>query len=190
MPLSVVLADMEYTGFNVDKSKLLEMGEELKIKIELISRDIYNYAGMEFNISSPMQLGDVLFEKLNLPHGKKGKTGYSTDAKVLDKLRSKHPIINLILEYRMLTKLYTTYIEGLIDYIGIDNKIHTIYEQTLTRTGRLSSTEPNLQNIPISNEYGTLIRKAFIPSNDSILISADYSKIELRIFSCMDNVES
>ena len=190
MPLSVVLADMEYTGFNVDKSKLLEMGEELKIKIELISRDIYNYAGMEFNISSPMQLGDVLFEKLNLPHGKKGKTGYSTDAKVLDKLRSKHPIINLILEYRMLTKLYTTYIEGLIDYIGIDNKIHTIYEQTLTRTGRLSSTEPNLQNIPIRNEYGKLIRKAFIPSNDSILISADYSQIELRIFSCMANVES
>jgi len=190
LPLSTVLADMEYAGFNIDKSKLVEMGEELKIKIELTSKTIYNYAGCEFNISSPSQLGEILFEKLNLPHGKKGKTGYSTAADVLEKLRDKHPIIECILEYRLLTKLYTTYIEGLIGYIHDDNKIHTIYTQTLTRTGRLSSIEPNLQNIPIRNEYGRLIRKAFIPSDDSIIVSADYSQIELRIFSCMAGVQS
>ena len=190
LPLSTVLGDMEYTGFNIDKSKLIEMGEELKIKIELTSKTIYNHAGEEFNISSPIQLGEILFEKLGLPHGKKGKTGYSTAADVLEKLRDKHPIIECILEYRMLTKLYTTYIEGLINSIHEDNKIHTIYTQTLTRTGRLSSIEPNLQNIPIRNEYGRLIRKAFIPSSDSIIVSADYSQIELRIFSCMANIES
>ena len=190
LPLSIVLADMEYTGFNIDKNKLIEMGEELKIKIELTSRTIYNYAGEEFNISRPSQLGEILFEKLNLPHGKKGKTGYSTAADVLEKLRDKHPIIESILEYRLLTKLYTTYIEGLINCIHEDNKIHTIYTQTLTRTGRLSSIEPNLQNIPIRNEYGRLIRKAFIPSSVSIIVSADYSQIELRIFSCMAGVES
>ena len=190
LPLSTVLADMEYTGFNIDKSKLTEMGEELKIKIELTSRTIYNYAGSEFNISSPSQLGEILFEKLNLPHGKKGKTGYSTAADVLEKLRDKHPIIECILEYRLLTKLYTTYVEGLLNCIHSDNKIHTIYTQTLTRTGRLSSIEPNLQNIPIRNEYGRLIRKAFVPSKDSIIVSADYSQIELRIFSCMANIES
>ena len=190
LPLSEVLADMEYTGFNIDKEKLIDMGEEIKIKIELLSKTIYNYAGCEFNISSPIQLGEVLFEKLNLPHGKKGKTGYSTAADVLEKLRDKHPIIENILEYRLLTKLYSTYIEGLINYIYEDNKIHTIYTQTLTRTGRLSSIEPNLQNIPIRNEYGRLIRKAFIPSCDSLLVSADYSQIELRIFSCMAGIES
>ena len=191
LPLSIVLADMEYTGFNVDKKKLVEMGEEIKIKIELISRDIYNYAGCEFNISSPKILGEILFEKLNLvKNAKKGKTGYSTSQDVLLKIRDKHPIIDLILEYRLLTKLYSTYIEGLINSIHDDGKIHTIYTQTLTRTGRLSSIEPNLQNIPIRNEYGRLIRKAFIPSRDSIIVSADYSQIELRIFSCMANIES
>lgn len=191
MPLSEVLADMEYTGFNVDKKRLLDMREEIKIKIELITKDIYNYAGSNFNIASPAQLSDVLFEKLSLPHyGKKGRSGYSTAADVLQKLIDKHPIVNLILEYRLLTKLYTTYIEGLISYIYEDNKIHTIYTQTLTRTGRLSSIEPNLQNIPIRNEYGRLIRKAFIPSSDSVIVSADYSQIELRIFSCMANIDS
>ncbi len=191
MPLSEVLADMEYTGFNVDKKRLFDMGEEIKIKIELITKDIYNYAGSNFNIASPAQLSDVLFEKLSLPHyGKKGRSGYSTAADVLQKLIDKHPIVNLILEYRLLTKLYTTYIEGLISYIYEDNKIHTIYTQTLTRTGRLSSIEPNLQNIPIRNEYGRLIRKAFIPSSDSVIVSADYSQIELRIFSCMANIDS
>ena len=190
MKLSRVLADMEITGFNVDKSKLIDQGEDIKIKIDLLSRDIYNYAGCEFNISSTQQLGDILFEKLGLPHGKKGKMGYSTASDVLEKLVDKHPIISLIMEYRLLTKLYSTYIEGLINSIFPDGKIHTIYTQTLTRTGRLSSIEPNLQNIPIRNEYGRLIRKAFIPSSDSIIVSGDYSQIELRIFACMANVES
>lgn len=191
LPLSKVLADMEYTGFNVDKKKLEEMGEEIKIKIDLISRDIYNYAGCEFNISSPKVLGEILFEKLNLlKNPKKGKTGYSTSQDVLVKIRDKHPIIDLILEYRLLTKLYSTYIEGLINSIQDDGKIHTIYTQTLTRTGRLSSIEPNLQNIPIRNEYGRLIRKAFVPSKGNIIVSADYSQIELRLFSHMANIES
>ena len=190
MPLASVLARMEYNGINVDQSKLEEMGEEIKIKIELISKDIYNYAGCEFNISSPIQLGDILFEKLGLPHGKKGKNGYSTAVDVLEKLKGKHPIIELILEYRMLTKLYNTYIEGLINAIASDHKIHTIYTQTLTRTGRLSSIEPNLQNIPIRHEYGRLIRKAFVPSTDSIIVSSDYSQIELRLLSHIANVSS
>jgi len=191
LPLSEVLADMEYTGFKVDKNNLLEMGEELKIKIELVTKTIYNYAGCEFNIASPQQLGEILFEKLDLPHKpKRGRNGYSTAADVLEKIKDKHPIIECILEYRLLTKLYTTYIEGLIGFIHEDNKIHTIYMQTLTRTGRLSSIEPNLQNIPIRNEYGRLIRKAFLPSDDSVIVSADYSQIELRIFSCMANNEA
>lgn len=191
LPLSEVLADMEYTGFKVDKNNLLEMGEELKIKIELVTKTIYNYAGCEFNIASPQQLGEILFEKLDLPHKpKRGRNGYSTAADVLEKIKDKHPIVECILEYRLLTKLYTTYIEGLIGFIHDDNKIHTIYMQTLTRTGRLSSIEPNLQNIPIRNEYGRLIRKAFLPSKDSVIVSADYSQIELRIFSCMANNEA
>ncbi len=191
MPLSEVLADMEYTGFNVDKRRLMDMGEELKIKIELLTKDIYNYAGGQFNIASTPQLGEVLFEKLGLPHkGKKGRNGYSTAADVLERIKDKHPIVNLILEYRFITKLYTTYIEGLIGFIRDDGKIHTIYQQTLTRTGRLSSIEPNLQNIPIRNEYGRLIRKAFMPSKDSIIVSADYSQIELRLFSCLANIEA
>ena len=183
MPLSNVLATMEYNGICVNKKTLQEMGEEIQIKIDLTKNTIYNYAGEEFNISSPVQLGEVLFEKLNLPHGKKGKNGYSTAADVLEKLKDKHPIIPEILEYRMLTKLYTTYIEGLIDMIMDDGKIHTIYTQTLTRTGRLSSIEPNLQNIPIRHEYGKLIRKAFVPSPNSLIVSSDYSQIELRILA-------
>ena len=190
MPLSYVLLDMEVDGVNVSRDVLVEMGEEIKIKINLTEHEIYNYAGEEFNISSPIQLGNILFEKLNLPHGKKGKNGYSTAQDVLEKIKDYHPIINKILEYRMLTKLYSTYIEGLIEKIGEDNKIHTIYTQALTRTGRLSSIEPNLQNIPIRNEYGKLIRKAFIPSKDSIILSSDYSQMELRILASMANEES
>ena len=165
------------------------MGEEINIKISNLEREIYNYAGEEFNISSPIQLGNILFEKLALPHGKKGKTGYSTAGDVLEKLKDKHPIIDKIIEYRMLTKLYSTYIEGLIKEIGTDNKIHTIYTQTLTRTGRLSSIEPNLQNIPARNEYGKLIRKAFLPSSDACILSSDYSQVELRILAHMANEE-
>ena len=190
MKLVFVLADMEITGIKVDKQILKDMGKEIKNKIESISNEIYKIAGTEFNISSPSQLGNILFEKLNLPHGKKGKTGYSTAADVLEKLRDKHEIIDYILEYRMLTKLYTTYIEGLINTIGKDEKIHTIYTQTITRTGRLSSIEPNLQNIPIRYEYGRLIRKAFIPSNNGVILSSDYSQIELRILSHMAHIES
>ena len=190
MPLIFVLGDMEYDGVNVSKEELKNMGEEIKIKIELLEKDIYNDAGETFNISSPKQLGDILFEKLGLPGGKKNKTGYSTSADVLEKLKNDHPIINKIIEYRMLTKLYTTYIEGLINSILSDNKIHTIYTQVLTRTGRLSSIEPNLQNIPIRYEYGKLIRKAFIPSKDSIILSSDYSQIELRLLSHIADIKS
>ena len=190
MPLSYVLGDMEYDGVCVDIKKLDDMGEEIKIKMELLSRDIYNYAGTEFNISSPSQLGDILFEKIGLPHGKKNKTGYSTSVDVLEKLKGKHPIIDLIMEYRTLSKLYTTYIEGLKNSIASDGKIHTIYTQIVTRTGRLSSIEPNLQNIPIRYEYGRLIRKAFVPRENSIIVSGDYSQIELRILSSMANVQS
>lgn len=190
MPLSNVLGFMEYNGITVDKQKLIDMGEEIKIKIELVSRTIYNYAGTEFNISSPIQLGEVLFERLGLPHGKRGKNGYSTAVDVLEKLKNKHPVVESILEYRMLTKLYSTYVEGLINTIAPDGKIHTIYTQTLTRTGRLSSIEPNLQNIPIRHEYGRLIRKAFVPSKNSIIVSSDYSQIELRILAHIANVES
>ena len=190
MPLTTVLGDMEYTGVNVSKEELINMGEEIKIKLELIEKGIYNYAGEEFNISSPKQLGEILFDKLSLPFAKKNKKGYKTSADILEKLKDKHPIINQILEYRMLTKLYTTYIEGLLNSILDDNKIHTIYTQVLTRTGRLSSIEPNLQNIPIRYPEGKLIRKAFKPSKDSIIMSSDYSQIELRLLSHIAHVNS
>ncbi|MDD2377406.1 MAG: DNA polymerase I [Bacilli bacterium] len=190
LPLSYVLGDMEYNGIYLNKAGLVEMGEEIKIKIELVSKEIYNQAGEEFNISSPLQLGDILFDKLGLPHGKKGKNGYSTAISVLNKLKGSHPIIENIIEYRMLTKLYTTYIDGLLNACHSDSKIHTIYTQALTRTGRLSSIEPNLQNIPVRYEYGRLIRKAFVPSKDSVILSGDYSQIELRILAHMSNVES
>ena len=180
-----------YSEFKYVKDILINQGIEISKSLDRITKQIYEYAGEEFNISSPQQLGEILFDKLGLPHkSKKGKNGYSTAADVLEKLKDKHPIIECVLEYRLLTKLYNTYIEGLMNYIYEDGKIHTIYQQTLTRTGRLSSIEPNLQNIPIRNEYGRLIRKAFIPSNNSIIVSADYSQIELRIFSCMANIES
>ena len=190
MPLSLVLADMEYTGFKVSSKKLEDMGSTIKSKIALISEKIYTLAGETFNISSPSQLGAILFEKLSLPHGKKLKTGYSTSLEVLEKLKGKHPIIEEIIEYRMLTKLYSTYIEGLKNSIFPDGKIHTIYTQTITRTGRLSSIEPNLQNIPIRKEEGRLIRTAFLPSDDSVILSSDYSQIELRLLSHMANIES
>lgn len=190
MPLSLVLADMEYTGFKVSSKKLEDMGSTLKSKIAIISEKIYALAGETFNISSPSQLGSILFEKLSLPHGKKIKTGYSTSLEVLEKLKGKHPIIEEIIEYRMLTKLYSTYIEGLKNSIFPDGKIHTIYTQTITRTGRLSSIEPNLQNIPIRKEEGRLIRTAFLPSDDSVILSSDYSQIELRLLSHMANIES
>jgi len=188
MPLVEVLADMEITGISVNKDYLLEMGEELKVMIDNLSSKIYELSGCEFNIASPKQLGEVLFEKLEIPYPKKTKKeGYSTGKEILDKLIDKHPIIALIEEYRTLTKLYNNYIVGLISEIDEDGKIHTCFNQTLTRTGRLSSSNPNLQNIPIRTEEGKLIRKAFIPEENSILLSSDYSQIELRVFAHMSN---
>ena len=182
LPLSNVLGKMEYEGIKCDSEVLDLMGKDISSRIEEVSKIIFDYCGEEFNISSPKQLGEILFDKLKLPHGKKNKSGYSTDEATLSKLIG-YPIIKEILEYRMLTKLYSTYIEGLKNNIHDDGKIHTIYTQTLTRTGRLSSIEPNLQNIPVRNEYGRLIRKSFLPSDNSILLSSDYSQIELRIFA-------
>lgn len=190
LPLSRVLGDMEYNGVSLSKDELLKMGSDIDGKIATLKVDIYADAGEEFNISSPKQLGVILFEKLGLPHGKKSQNGYSTAIDVLNKLKGVHPIIDKIIEYRMLTKLHSTYVEGLLNAVLDDGKIHTIYTQTLTRTGRLSSIEPNLQNIPMRYEEGKLIRKAFIPSADSIIISGDYSQIELRILASMANIES
>lgn len=188
MPLVEVLADMEITGISVNKEYLLQMGEELKVMIDNLSTKIYEYSGCEFNIASPKQLGEVLFEKMEIPYPKKSKKeGYSTSKEILDKLMDKHPIIPLIEEYRTLTKLYNNYIIGLISEIDEDGKIHTCFNQTLTRTGRLSSSNPNLQNIPVRTEEGKLIRKAFIPEENSILLSSDYSQIELRVFAHMSN---
>ena len=187
-PLAYVLAKMEYTGIRCDVNVLEEMGSDISKRIEEVSQAIYDESGVEFNISSPKQLGEVLFEKMGLKHGKKNKSGYATDEATLMKL-IEYPIIGKVLEYRMLTKLYSTYIEGLKNSVMEDGKIHTIYTQTLTRTGRLSSIEPNLQNIPVRNEYGKLIRKAFIAEEDSVIMSSDYSQIELRIFSHLAGVD-
>jgi len=178
IPLIRVLSNMEYIGIKVDRKILEDMEEEVKIKLELLSKSIYNNAGMEFNINSYKQLGEVLFDKLKVPSNKKR----STDKEYLVRYKTKYPIIDKILEYKMLSKIHTTYVVGLQGYIMGDHKIHTTYTQTLTRTGRLSSIEPNLQNIPIRYEYGRLIRKAFLPDND-LLLSVDYSQIELRIFA-------
>ena len=189
MPLLYVLADMEMTGIKCNNEVLKEMSLELEAKLDLLTNEIYNLAGMTFNIGSPKQLGEVLFEKLEIARGKKNKTGYKTDVKVLEKLVDKHPIVEKILEYRNLAKLKSTYIEGLGNYILSDGKIHTIYKQTLTRTGRLSSTEPNLQNIPVREELGRKIRKAFLPCND-VFLSADYSQVELRVMASLSNCPS
>ncbi len=188
LPLSIVLAKMELNGIRVDKQILIDMEEDIKTKIDDISKKIYDLAGREFNIASPKQLGEILFDELKLPHAKKNKTGYVTDANTLGKL-IEYPIIRLILEYRLLNKLYTTYLEGILNAVSSDGKIHTIYTQAITRTGRLSSIEPNLQNIPVRNEFGKLIRKAFIPESDSLILSSDYSQIELRIFAHLSGVE-
>ena len=186
MPLCNVLADMELTGIKTDINYLEEMGKEIKSKIDSLSSEIYTLAGTEFNIASPKQLADVLFVQMGLPYPKRVKDGnYSTSKDILDKLAPYNPIIDKIEEYRMLSKLYTSYITGLIDEVYPDNRCHTIYNQTLTRTGRLSSQEPNLQNIPARLEYGRLIRKAFLPDDNSVLLSSDYSQIELRVFASM-----
>ena len=182
MPLITVLANMEYDGVRVDASILKNMEDEMSTRISDIEQEIYSLVGEEFNISSPKQLGVILFEKLELPGAKKTKTGYKTDVSVLQKLVGNHPVVEKILEYRRLTKIKSTYLEGLSNYIREDGKIHTIYKQNLTRTGRLSSVEPNLQNIPARDEEGRMIRKAFLPVNNEFL-SADYSQMELRVLA-------
>ena len=183
LPLCAVLADMEAEGFRVDRKALSEFGESLTDSIDALHDEICDLAGGEFNINSPKQLGEVLFEKLMLPSGKKTKTGWSTNADTLDKLRGKHPIIEKILDYRMLTKLKSTYADGLIKHIDAGGRIHTKFQMTVTDTGRLSSTEPNLQNIPIRRELGAQIRRMFIASPGNVLVDADYSQIELRLLA-------
>ena len=178
MPLVYVLADMEITGMRVDSKVLMEMKDEILIKIELLKKDIYNLVGCEFNINSPKQLADILYDKIGVPANKKRKT----DKEYLSKYKNAFPVIGKILDYKKLSKVYSTYIVSLSDYIHDDGKIHTIYNQTLTRTGRLSSSYPNLQNIPTRYEYSKLIRKSFIPCND-LIMSSDYSQIELRLLA-------
>lgn len=188
MPLTNVLADMEKTGIRVDRGYLKRLEEELQIQMKGIEEEIYKMAGSTFNIMSPAQLAKVLFEDLKIPYPKKVKDNkYSTSKDILDKILNEHPIVNKVLEYRTLAKLYTNYAVGLQNEIREDGRIHTIFTQTLTRTGRLSSIEPNLQNIPARNEYSKLIRKAFLPDENSLLLSSDYSQVELRIFAHMSH---
>lgn len=186
MPLSRVLADMEITGIKVDSEYLDSVAKELESKMSILEKDIYNDAGEEFNIMSPKQLSEILFVKLEIRYPKRVKDNkYSTSKEILDKIVDLHPIVNKILEYRTLSKLYTNYAVGLKNEVREDGRIHTIFTQTLTRTGRLSSISPNLQNIPARDEYSKLIRKAFIPDEDSYLLSSDYSQVELRVFASM-----
>jgi DNA polymerase-1 len=185
MPLTYVLYDMEREGILVKPEELKAYGEALMGRIGELERNIHEAAGETFNINSPKQLGEILFEKLKLPEGKKTKTGYSTAADVLEKLAPQYPIVSDILEYRGLTKLKSTYADGLAAFIDEDNKIHTSFHQTITATGRLSSTEPNLQNIPMRMELGRRIRKVFVPQEGCLFMDADYSQIELRVLAHM-----
>ena len=189
MPLSLVLYDMEREGIMVKPDELKDYGEALNGRIAELETSIHQKAGQDFNINSPKQLGEVLFEKMRLPGGKKTKTGYSTAADVLDKLAPDYPIVAEILEYRGLTKLKSTYAEGLAAYIGEDRRIHSNFNQTITATGRISSTEPNLQNIPMRMELGRLIRKVFVPKDGFVFTDADYSQIELRVLAHMSGDE-
>ncbi len=189
MPLVFVLYDMEKEGICMDASALKEYSKELEGSIVELEKSIHEVAGEEFNINSPKQLGVILFEKLGLPNGKKTKTGYSTSAEVLEKLAGEYPIVSDILEYRTLSKLKSTYADGLQNFVEADGKIHTSFNQTITATGRLSSTEPNLQNIPIRIELGRLIRKVFHPSQGNVFVDSDYSQIELRILAHMSGDE-
>ena len=188
MPLVRVLADMELTGIKVDRDYLEEVKTELENSISTIEKEIYDLAGEEFNIMSPQQLADILFVKLGIPYPKRVKNNkYSTSKDILDKIRFVNPIVDKVLEYRMLSKLYSNYAVGLLSEIRDDGRIHTIFTQTLTRTGRLSSISPNLQNIPARDDYARMIRKAFVPDDNSVLLSSDYSQVELRVFASMSN---
>ena len=190
MPVQEVLADMQYRGIYIDKDELISYGNELKEKIDELTKSIYSLAGEEFNINSPKQLGEILFEKLKLPVIKKTKSGYSTDVDTLEKLQSDHEIIEKILEYRTLAKLNSTYIEGLLPFINIDGRIHSCFHQTVTATGRLSSSDPNLQNIPTRIEIGKKLRKVFKPKDGYVFIDSDYSQIELRVLAAVSNDET
>lgn len=192
LPLIKVLADMQITGMYVDKHELSEFGKRLKSRIDVLKDEIYEYAGEEFNINSPKQLGHILFENLSLPHGKKTKSGYSTNIDVLNKLVGSHPIIEDIIEYRTLTKLNSTYVDSLIEVIDKNTgRIHSSFNQTVTATGRISSTEPNMQNIPVRTELGREIRKMFAAEGeDKILVDADYSQIELRVLAHISDDEN
>ena len=188
MPLTHVLADMELTGIRVDKEYLKEVEVELKKKMDDLEEEIYNDAMCNFNIMSPSQLAKVLFEDLGIKYPKRTKDNkYSTSKDILDKIIDCHPIVSKVLEYRTLSKLYTNYAVGLASEVRDDGRIHTIFTQTLTRTGRLSSISPNLQNIPARSDFSKLIRKAFIPDEDSVLLSSDYSQVELRVFASISN---
>ena len=189
MPLVFVLYDMQKEGVRVDKEGLKSYGEVLGNRIQVLEKEIYDEAGEEFNINSPKQLGIILFEKMNMPYKKKTKSGYSTAADVLDKLAPEYPFVKKILEYRQLAKLKSTYADGLAAYISEDGRIHGKFNQTITATGRISSTEPNLQNIPIRMELGRQIRKVFIPKEGCVFLDADYSQIELRIMAHMSKDE-
>ncbi len=190
LPLCEVIAHMERLGFAVDKQALFAYGNRLSVGIDELQKDIWALAGEEFNINSPKQLGEILFEKLMLPSGKKTKTGWSTNSDVLDNLRGKHEIIDKISDYRQLTKLKSTYADGLLKVIGKDGRIHTSFQMTVTATGRLSSTEPNLQNIPVRTELGAELRKMFVASHGNVLVDADYSQIELRLLAHISNDET
>lgn len=185
MPLVFVLSDMERQGISIDADALKEYGEKLSVSIIELEQKIYEEAGEQFNINSPKQLGVILFEKMQLPNGKKTKTGFSTSAEVLEKLAGDYPIVADILEYRKLAKLKSTYADGLANYIDETGKIHTTFHQTITATGRLSSTDPNLQNIPIRIELGKMIRKVFHPLDGDLFVDSDYSQIELRLLAHM-----
>ena len=187
MKLAHVLASMEIEGIRVDVKVLDQIGEKLENRLSELTNEIYSMAGEEFNIQSPKQLGDILFVKMGIPYPKKNPSSFSTSREILDKIAPLHPIVEKIIDYRTLAKLYNTYIIGIKAQIKEDGKLHTIYTQTLTRTGRLSSIEPNLQNIPIRYEEGKLIRKAFVPEENSVFISSDYSQIELRVFAHLSN---
>ena len=189
MPLLYSLYHMERAGIRVEKERLKEYGDNLKVQIDSLEKEIHQLAGEEFNINSPKQLGEILFEKMKLPHGKKTKTGYSTAADVLEKLAPDHPVIRKILDYRQLTKLNSTYAEGLYGFIRDDGRIHGTFNQTITATGRISSTEPNLQNIPVRMELGRQIRKIFVPEDGYTFVDADYSQIELRVLAHMSGDE-
>ncbi len=189
IPLAQVLASMERYGFLVDRESIKTFGQQLSFEIEQIKEQIFTLAGQEFNLNSPKQLGEVLFEKLLLPTRKKTKTGYSTNVDVLESLKDKHPIIPYILEYRKLSKLVSTYVEGLMKVIGPDGRIHSSFQQTETRTGRISSTEPNMQNIPVRDERGSHLREFFVAPQGQVLVDADYSQIELRVLASIADDE-